>query len=122
MSQFQTATTIYGADVVGTTTGTTAVVTLPNDFAVSQIQLISKNIAGLLVGPTFSVGTNASSYNNVASLVVVTALSAANNVLNITGSNPTSVLTGGSTIYINITTAALATTYNFQIILIGYPI
>jgi hypothetical protein len=122
MSQFTTTSVIYGADIDGTATGSTAIVTLPNGYAVSQLQVISTSISGVILGPTFSIGTNSPDYNNIASLVVLTGLSAANNVLSITGANPAAVFNEDDIIYLKVTTAALATTYDFQIILLGYPI
>lgn len=122
MSQFTSSSVIYGADIVGTSGGATAIITLPNGYAINGIQLVGTNISGVITGPTFSIGTNSPNYNNVVSLSLITSLSAANNLLNINLANPSQTLNYNDTIYLNVAIAALATHYNFQIILLGYPI
>jgi hypothetical protein len=122
MGQFTEGMEVYGCDVVGTSTGSTAIFTAPNGFVVSQIQVVSTDISALITAPTFSIGTNSSSYNNICGLEILTALPIVNNVLNISGSNPAYHIQTGDTVYINVHIAAIATTYDFQVILIGYPL
>jgi hypothetical protein len=122
VGQFQSGIIICGADVVGTSTGTTAIITLANGFIVSQIQMVSTTISGGITGPTFSIGTNASSYNNIATSALSTLFTTNNAVLVVSLANPTVHVNSGDTININVTIAAVATTYNFQIILHGYPL
>lgn len=122
MSQFSLGIEGYGADVVGTSTGPTAVFTAPQPFVIFAIQAVTTSISGLILGPSISLGTNASSYNNILPIEVLTSLSALNNALMLTTTNPAYVMQTNDTLYVNVTTAAIATTYNFQIIVIGYPI
>lgn len=122
MAQFESGINVYVADVDGTATGATAIFTAPQGFGISQIQIVSTGISGLLFAPTISVGTNSSSYNNIITLSALTLLTATGDTINTHPLNPCYIPQTNDTIYCNVTTAALATSYNFQLVVIGYPI
>lgn len=122
MSQFSVGVEGYGADVVGTSAGHTAIFTAPQPFVIFAIQAVTTNVSGLILGPSISLGTNAPSYNNILGISLLTSLSLVNNIFSLTASNPGYVMQTNDTLYVDVTTAALATTYDFQIIVIGYPI
>jgi hypothetical protein len=121
MGQYTIGVEGYGCDVVGTATGATAIFTAPQPFVVFAIQAVTIGVTGLILGPSISIGTNSSSYNNVLSISLLTSLTALNNAFNLNTSNPGYVIQTNEVVYIKVTTAALATTYDFQINLIGYP-
>jgi hypothetical protein len=122
MAQFQEGMVIYGCDVVGTSTGQTAVFTAPQGYVVSQAQVVVTGASGIVLGPSFTIGSNASSYNYINDGTLLTTAAVLNDVLDIGTVSPGYHLQTGDTVYINILTAAVATEYNFQIILLGYPL
>lgn len=122
MAQFTSGMIVYAADVDGTTTASTPIFTAPQGFAISEIQAILKTVSGLSIVCTLSIGTNASSYNNIKSAVALTGLSAANSVLQISTPNPVAIVNTGETVYAKVTIASTATTYDLQIVIIGYPV
>lgn len=121
MAQFMQGLVAYGADVVGTSTGTTAIFTAPNPMIIYGTQILLKASSALISVCTLSIGSNASSYNNINSLVALTGFSTVENVLNISSNSQTIRLQTGDTVYCKVTIAALATTYDLQVILLGYP-
>lgn len=122
MAQFTTGMMVYGCDVVGTATGPTAIFTAPQGFVVSQIQVVLTNSSGVITGPIISIGSNASSYNNINTLSAFGGLSILNGVVNLASNSPGYHLQTNDTVYIDVKTAAIATTYNFQVLLLGYPL
>lgn len=78
-------------------------------------------ISGVTLSPTISIGSNATSYNNIAnsSLLgsVIAALTAGNSLSNNVYSP---ALPGGTAIYANVTIAALATNYTEKFDILGY--
>lgn len=122
MASFAESTIIYGCDIDGKSTGNTTLVTLDHGYVIYQIHVILTTVSGLVTGPTFSIGTNSTSFNNLASLVALTALTVVNNVLNIAGASQSVHMSAGDAITVKVNTAAIGTTYNFQVIVVGYPL
>lgn len=77
-------------------------------------------VSGLVTASTVSVGTNASSYNNLLSGTLLTALSSASSsiVIPMTGVAPD--IAGATNIYLNVSGLAIATTYTFNATLVGF--
>lgn len=107
-------------------TGTTLIYTLEPSalnfypFAVVP-RAASPGISGVTLSPAVSIGSNATSYNNIASASLLSsALSAltAGNPLSAAVSSP--ALAGGTAIYANVTTAAVATNYTLKYDILGY--
>jgi hypothetical protein len=110
--------------VNGKTTGAVPIYTLEQSnmsFYPTQIIIRAVNISGATLKPTLSVGTNASSYDNIASGSLLNSITS---LLGIT-SQPQNVstspaLSGGAVIYANVSIGALATNYTFKVDIIGY--
>jgi len=122
MGQFQTGFVIYGADVDGKVAADTPVFTAPQGFCPSQIQILLKNATGVVLGSTISIGTNAPLYNNISTLTLLTPLNLLTNILNLNTINPGVQIQTNETVYAKVVTPAIAGTYNFQTIIMGYPI
>lgn len=79
------------------------------------------NISGVTTPPTVSIGTNATSYNNIAAGTLLTTLlstlGAGNGVPQTAISTP---VIGGAAIYANVTIAGLATSYTFNVEIVGF--
>lgn len=122
MAQFTEGMIVYGCDIDGKTTGSTAIFTAPQGFVVFGIQVVNTDVTSVITPPVISVGTNSSSYNNIMSASVLTNLSGVNSVLNLGNSNPSLHIQTDDVVYCKVSVAALATTFDFQILLIGYPL
>ncbi len=109
----------------GKNTGATAIYTLENasvNFFPIMIVPRVVNISGVTTAPTVSIGTNSTSYNNIAtgSLLssVLATLSVGSGAPYMAPYSPS--LSGGTVIYANVTIAAVATTYSVVYDIIGY--
>lgn len=109
----------------GKTTGAVTIYTLEGSgtykFYPTQIVIRAVNISGGVIKPTFTVGTNATAYDNIANSTLL------GSVLSLTGitAQPMTVstspgLVGGSVIKANITIGATATAYTFKLDILGY--
>jgi len=107
-------------------TGNTLLYTLENSsFNFYPTMVVPRatgvGISGVVTGPTMSIGTNATSYNNVA---VSSLLS--NVLTTLTGGNSLSTtiyspgLAGNTAIYVNVSVAAVATNYTVLYDIIGF--
>lgn len=123
MGQFETSAVIYGVqDVNGKSTGSTEVVTLPNGFVIFDVQIVLTNASGIVLAPSISIGTNSSSFNNIVAISTLTPLSIANDAFTLSAFNPGIHLNEDDVVYVKVTTAAIATIYEFDVVLIGYPL
>lgn len=112
--------------VNGKATGSTLVYTLPNTplyFYPTQIVVRNVNITGTGTVPAVTIGTNATSYNNIATsgllTVLTSTISVTNGVPQLASYSPP--LAGGANIYANVTTSALIyTNYTFKIDILGF--
>jgi hypothetical protein len=111
--------------VNGKTTGSTLIYTLEGsgslNFCPTQIVVRPITITSATLKPTFSVGSNATTYDNIAS---GTLLNSVTSLLGITTQpmnvSTSSLMAGGTQIYCNVTIGALATSYTFQVDILGY--
>lgn len=119
---------VYKSSVAvnGKVTGATKVFTLPTTplyFYPTQIVVRNVNITGSGTVPATTVGSNATSYNNIATAgllnVLTASISISNGVPQLANYSPP--LAGGTDVYANVTTAAtLYTNYTFKIDIIGF--
>lgn len=122
MAQFMSGITVYGADVDCTSTGNTQIITLPNGFAVTQVQVLLTAVSGLIIASTLSVGTNSTSFNNINSAVILTALSTLNNVLTLNSAGTSIHCSTGDVITCRVSIAATASVYSVQVLVTGFPL
>lgn len=108
-------------------TGTTLLYTLEasslNFYPVMVIpRATGAGISGVVTGPTMSIGTNSTSYNNVATTgllgSILTALGAGNSQPTNTSYSPG--LAGGTQIFANVTLGAVATNFTTLYDIIGF--
>lgn len=78
-------------------------------------------VSGATLKPIVTVGTNSTSYDNIANSTLIGGL------LSLTGiiEQPVTVslspgITGGTSIYVRVATAALAVNFSFQVDILGY--
>lgn len=113
------------ATVTGTSTGATTIYTLEAstlNFYPIMVIFRAVSISGVVIIPTVSVGTNSTSYNNIAT---GSLLSSVLSTIGANGGAPqaasTSIpLAGGSVIKANVTIGATATSYTFNVEVIGF--
>lgn len=100
-----------GATIIGTT--------LPGmSFAVLRVYLIAATLTGAAAGPTFQVGTNSTSFNNIVSSTVFSPASAA--IYGVFNPNSTAIAVPASTaVEINITRASTSTTMTIHVLVVG---
>lgn len=107
------------------TLASTLIYTLPASplyFYPTQIVPRNVNISGVTTGPSVSIGTNATSYDNIASTQLISTLlstvAVSNGVPQNTSYSP--ALSGGTAIYAKVTTAAIATNYTLKYDILGF--
>lgn len=111
--------------VDGKTSGPVTIYTLESsgslNFYPTQIVIRPVTVTSATVKPTFSVGSNSTNYDNIASGSLL------NSVTTLTGitTSPTNAATsaampGGTVIKCNVTIQALATMYTFRVDILGY--
>ncbi|PYE14064.1 hypothetical protein DFR67_114163 [Williamsia limnetica] len=110
--------------VNGKNIGVTPIYTLePSslNFYPTQIIMRAVNVSGATLKPTVSIGSNASSYDNIAtgSLLnsLLTLTGASTSPQNVSTSAP---LSGGTVINANVSLGALAVNYTFTVNVIGF--
>lgn len=112
--------------VTATSTGPTLIYTLEQaggfNFYPSLVIPRVVNVSGVSTAPAVALGTNASSYNNIAT---ASLLSSALATLGANGGAPQTAnfspaLAAGAAIYANVTTAAIATAYQVKYDIIGF--
>ena len=102
-----------------TSTGTISI--LPNAYSgryyiIESITIIGRSVS-LSQNPTFSIGCNSSSYNDIAASQTLTLATGTNSVTLTT--NASKALIAVNTMYLNITNAAIGSG-TFEIIIKGY--
>ncbi len=111
--------------VDGKTAGATTIYTLEPagglNFYPTQIVMRAVNINTAIIKPTFSVGSNASTYDNIATGSLLNTLTS---LLGITAQplnvSTSPALAAGTQIKANVTVGATATAYTFYIDILGY--
>ena len=87
-------------------------------FFPSLIRIYTNNATGIVTPPTLSIGTNASSYNNIRAVTLTTA-SASGQYVDYLPSYPLAPLAANAEVYVNVTIAAIATTYSARFAIYG---
>lgn len=103
--------------------GTTLVCTTENgneDFHPLFVVFKLTSGAGIIVVPIISIGTNASSYNNIVSLTALTGLTSTGTMLPANFGSVVSAIPPNTQIFANISTIAVGTTAVLEIHVIGY--
>lgn len=128
-TQWQVSTKVVvkktSAIVNAKTTGAISLYTLESsslNFYPTMIVPRSSNISGVVTPPTISIGSNASSYNNIASSgllsTVLSTIGAGSGVPQQTTFSP--ALAGGVSIFANVTISAVATNYSVIYDILGF--
>lgn len=110
------------ANVNGKTTGATVVFTTLDStklFFPYRIRIYLTNPSGVVTPPTISVGTNASSYNNMLAATALTGLTTSGTYLDFPIISPVTALAAGVDVNVNVTVGANATTYGFRVAVYG---
>lgn len=107
------------------TTGAKLLYTLESsslNFYPTQVVPRNSNISGVTTGPTISIGTNSTNFNNIASSgllsTLLSTLSAGSGVPQQTSFSP--ALAGGTQIFADVTIGALATSYSVKYDILGF--
>lgn len=114
-----------GSTIDAKVVGSSIIYTLePSSLKFYPIMVVPRNvnISGAVTPPTVSIGTNATSYNNIAAGALLPTLLA---TLSVGSGQPQMVqastgLAGGSVIRANVTIGAVATTYQVRYEVIGF--
>lgn len=109
---------ISGID--GKTTAPTLIFTPISRFTPLSVTLELTSVSGFVTTASFSIGTNASSYNNILAISALTGVSNANNLLNFPMTTLISSVPIGTGIYVNVTTGAVETTYILKASITGF--
>jgi len=113
----------YESEVDGTSVGNTLLFTVPSGktFVPLTASYVLSTVSGLAIVSTISMGSNSSTYNNISSATLLTGLSTQGEALNINLSSPQTV-SGSTDIFVRVSIASTATTYNLKASIIGYYI
>lgn len=114
---------VISATIDGKTLGQTSLITLPagiTAFYAIQAFAMSVSVSGFTSGPTIRIGL-ASAYTQWLALTSLNTLNTELSSLNLGPFALTkqTVFTAGDVIKVDVTTAAIATTYTFKILLIA---
>ncbi len=110
----------YSVTIDGKTTGSTLIGTPPRNFIITNIIYYASNIAGLISLPTFSIGTNGASYNNLVTATILAVITATNDITYATLLSAKGYVGANTGIYVNNTLGAVGTTVGITIDIIGY--
>lgn len=80
------------------------------------------DVSGLITAATVSIGTNSTTYNNIMAATLLTNLTAILDIRNITLNTGLVVLPASTDVYLKVTGAATATTFDFNVYLLGWVI
>jgi hypothetical protein len=112
-------------NINGKTTGATSIYTLEASnlkFYPIIVIIRAVNISGVTTAPTVSVGTNSTSYNNIATASLLNTILS---TIGATGGSPNMAtasypISGGTSIFANVSIAAIATNYTFNVEIVGF--
>lgn len=85
-----------------------------------SFELVS--VSGLVTASTVSLGSNSATYNNIMAATLLTNLTTALDIRNITLNTGLVTLAANTDVYLNVTGVATATTFNFNVYLLGWVI
>lgn len=78
-------------------------------------------VSGVTLSPTISIGSNATAYDNIASSSLIgNVLTSLTGGKSLSTSTYSPALPGGTAIYVNVTTGAIATNYTLKYDILGY--
>ena len=103
-------------------TGATLVFTTQDKtklFFPYKIRIYCNAASGVLTPPTLSIGSNASSYNNILGTVEVLGLVAAQTFIDYEPTFPIAPISSDVGIFVNVTVGATGTTLNARVALYG---
>lgn len=108
--------------IAGTSTGATLIQTTDAGlrFVPMFIQVEATNVSGLVTPASFSIGTNGANYNNLLAITAMTGVTSANIMLQNNITALSSSIPASTGININVTTAAVGTTYTLRVSIIGF--
>jgi len=105
----------------GKNTGSTKVFTPSvGNFFTTGVSFSLTSVSGLVVAPTVTVGTNASSYDDILPVSALTLLTTVNNYLYIPITTQSKMASSGTDIFVKVTIGAIATTYTLSVSLSGF--
>lgn len=104
----------------GTVTGNTNILTVPSskEFFTTAFLIRTKTVTALITPPTLSFGDNATP-NNIVSSTTLTAVTVANEYKLVVPDSGAVVSPAGNTIKVRVATAAVGTTYDFEVTALG---
>lgn len=109
---------INGSAVASTLIGTTDSLMR---FLVRQNQAMTVTVTGsTATSPVISIGTNSPTYDNIVAAFTLSALTAASKILNLGVSSLITTIAPGTQIFVRVSTASSAATYNFRVSLFGF--
>jgi hypothetical protein len=111
--------------ISGTSTGSTLIETIdiPVRFVALFINIEVTTLTGTVTTvPTVSIGTNATSYNNLLSASALTGVTVSNRVIQFSSTALATSVTGGTGIYANVTVAAtgVSLVYTMRVSVLGF--
>lgn len=99
-------------------TGATLLFTQPNtqsSYFPFRIRVFSGNVSGITGAPTISIGTNASSYNNILAATALTGLTTAGTYIDYAPTYPLAPIAFNTSVFVNVTIGATGTTFGARI-------
>lgn len=112
--------TVSGID--GTATGSTLIQTTDAGlrFVPLFVNVEPTTVTTFISVPSFSIGTNGATYNNILTITAMTGLTAANIMLQNNVLALASSIAASTGIYINITTGAVSAAYTMRATVLGF--
>ena len=112
----------FNASVDGTNVGDTLIFTSPASkrFIPISSHLMLLDVVGLSLVATVSMGTNASTYNNIMGATLLTGLNAENQIITNTLNGPYASVAPSTQVFCRVSIASTATTYQLMASLVGY--
>ncbi len=126
-SQLQSSTnqlSKYSATVNATSSGNTLIFTTASTtrFVPTSITISLNAVSGLSLVATVSVGSNASSYDNISSATLLTGLSVLNNIFRPSISSTGPTIAPDTPVYCRVSIPSTASTYQLIVTVVGYYI
>lgn len=84
-----------------------------------KIRIYMNNASGVVSPATISIGTNASSYNNILIATALTGVSASGTFIDFNPTFPLAPIQNDTDIYVNVTVGANATTFSGRLAIYG---
>ncbi|MCK5602402.1 hypothetical protein KAR91_11045 [Candidatus Pacearchaeota archaeon] len=107
----------------GTALASTLIKTTRDDgklFVPQQVFAVLRTVSGFTSVPSLSLGTNSTDYDNICAIGAMTTVDAADELIPYAILAPVQAVAANTGIYVKITTAAVATTYDIDVIVMGF--